>query len=138
MGRGHPGLLSQDVGPDFEVVDVKAIDVGEFHVESRTVQPLDARHLTSLNPCQLEQEWPAILVFVLPFSDPPLVAQAVDDAVASDGEVGAILESEEVLRRIRSRVDVRVRAVQHGPLVDERRRFPNAINLENDIGQIGV
>jgi hypothetical protein len=92
-GRG----LTKDVDVDLHVMDVEVIDVLQIHVVLGTILPFYARDLDILDLIELKQVGSAIFVLVIPFTDPPIVAEAINFTFSLDSKITATLNSQETI-----------------------------------------
>ena len=89
-------FLLQDIYVDLHVVDVDAVDIFQEHVVHWTVAPGNACDFRGLDSVILQKMGSTAWVFLLPFSDPPIIAEAFDGTLAHDVDVLAVSEREEV------------------------------------------
>lgn len=78
VGFRYPPGLSQDVDSDFKIVDVSTVNIFELHVPVWTIEPFDAGNLAGLHSSEFQELRATIMIFVFPFADPPIVAEAID------------------------------------------------------------
>lgn len=131
MALAHGRSLTQNVDLDLEVMDVSRVDIVKLHVEARGVAPLHTRDLTVLNTDELEQVRSTMRVLLVPLTNPPVIAEAIDHAVTSDRQVGALFKTQQ--RQQVLLVVLTGCARVNRPLLVVHRRLKDAIDLKSHV-----
>lgn len=120
--------MLENAGDDFHVVDVDAVNILHQHVESGTVHELDACDFGGLNSGVLKHQWSLVGVLMIPVSDPPVIAEAINCTLTPDIDHLAILEVQEVLPAFALCI--------HGPVLPVCGHFQGTVDLEGHVVEV--